>query len=199
MRWIVLLLTLAGAVLALVGTISLNVFSIDAKGKYGVNAKSTVNFFNIKAKDLSYTFSNGTTRSVNAIPDSRFIYSTCKDLKNTFMAIEGFALSGIVLGFFTFLASAVQCLCRLKMKLILFIFACLSAFCELLTVILCAVAHSKTFCGKSTEMGNSSSINFKKSGYKLDIQFILHIVSLVVFVICLILIPFTQQLWCGSK
>ncbi|KAK7200499.1 Amastin surface glycoprotein [Novymonas esmeraldas] len=194
-RFILLVLILIFFVIALVGTVPLPLYS-NKITSYNQNGKVTVSLWSIEVGVVTLTGENATT-----VPTSlpiRINYAGCNEFRSVFRAMQAFAIGGTVFGFYALLVSCLQCFCRLKVKLPLFLFIFLAALCELCVVVIGGVAYGREFCKSLDKSGNLTTVIFKGAGYKLDIAFILQVVALVGYVICLIIAPFTQQLWCGK-
>ncbi|EPY35638.1 hypothetical protein STCU_01036 [Strigomonas culicis] len=192
MRWIVLLMLLVFTVFSIVGTTQpIFVHDLTEDDQTG---KVTVTFFMIQMTKTTLTAPAFTVPAGNY---SRLNYASCGAFKSSMRASEAFAISGSVCGFFALLSSCVQCLFRLKMKLCIFVFTIFAFVSEFLCIIVVGSAYTTTFC-KNNYTTNSSAIVFKSVGYKLASGFVLHVVAVLGFAVCVILAPFTQQLWCGS-
>lgn len=194
-RYVLLVLILVFFVLALVGTVPLPLYT-NKITQYNQNGKVTVTLWSIEVGTATLSGENATT-----VPTSlpvRINYAGCEEFRATFRAMQAFAIAGTVFGFYALLISCLQCFCRLKVKLPLFLFLMLAAISELCVVVIGAVAYGKEFCHNLQADRNLTAVIFKGAGYKLDIAFILQVVALIGYVICFIISPFTQQLWCGK-
>ncbi|CAC9551676.1 hypothetical protein, unknown function [Leishmania infantum JPCM5] len=195
-RFVLLVLILVFFVIALVGTVSLPLYS-NRITSYNQDGKVEVSLWNIVVGKVTVTGENSTN-----VPTSmpvRINYAGCEEFRATFRAMQAFAIGGTVFGFYALLVSCLQCFCRLKLKLPLFLFLFLAMLCELCVVFIGGAAYSKEFCKNLDKNGNLTTIIFKGAGYKLDTAFILQVVALVGYAICTIITPFTQQLWCGKS
>ncbi|CAJ1012911.1 putative Amastin surface glycoprotein [Leishmania naiffi] len=194
-RFILLALILLFFVIALIGTTPLPLYSSKITN-YNQNGKVEVSLWFIKVGTVSVTGEN-----VTEVPTSspvRINYAGCEEFRSVFRSMQAFAIGGTVFGFYAVLVSCLQCFCHLKVKLPLFIFIFLATLCELCVILIAGVAYGKEFCPSLARDGNLTTIIFKGAGYKLDSAFSLHVIALVGYTICLIITPFTQQLWCGK-
>ncbi|KPA81454.1 hypothetical protein ABB37_03818 [Leptomonas pyrrhocoris] len=195
-RFLVLVLILIFDVLALVGTLTLPIFSAKVSA-YGLeNGKVQVSLWEIHMSKMSLTGVNET--EVPSSQPVRINYAGCSSFRATFRAMEAFAIAGTVFGFYAFLISCLQCFCRLKVKLPLFLFMLLAFISEAALVIIGGVAYGTVFCSKMSTESNLTSVVFKGAGYKLDTGYIIQIVAAVGYLITFLITPFTQQLWCGN-
>lgn len=198
-RYLLLVLLLVFWVLALVGTLPLPLFS-QSLNSYDQSGKASVTLWEIKTGEV--TVSDGTVSTL--VPGSipvRINYMECGPFKTNFRAMQAFSMAGTIFGFYAFLISLLQCCCKLKVKLPLFIFVVLAFISELLLIILGAVAYTKSFCTDNKAYYNQSVaiMGFKEAGYGIGVSYILQIVACAGYLVCLILVPCSQQLWCGNK
>lgn len=194
-RFLVLVLILIFFVLALVGTLTLPLFSHKITD-YNQNGKVRVSLWQIDVSKVSVSGINETE-----VPSSQAVrinYAGCSSFRAAFRAMQAFAIAGTVFGFYALLTSCLQCFCRLKVKLPLFLFMLLAFVSEAALVIIGGVAYGTEFCKKLNENGNLTSVVFKGAGYKLDTSYIIEIVAAAGYLITFIITPFTQQLWCGN-
>lgn len=194
-RFLVLVLVLVFFVLALVGALTLPLYS-NKITDYNQDGKVRVSLWQIDVGKVSVSGVNQTQ-----VPSSQAVrinYAGCSSFRAVFRAMQAFAIAGAIFGFYALLTSCLQCFCRLKVKLPLFLFLLLAFLSEAALVVVGGVAYGTEFCKKLNENGNLTSVVFKGAGYKLDAGYIIEIVAAVGFLITLIITPFTQQLWCGK-
>lgn len=194
-RFLVLVLILIFFVLALVGTLTLPLYSNKITG-FDQNGKVRVTLWEIGVGKVDVSGINATK-----VPSSKAVrinYAGCSSFRATFRAMEAFAIAGTVFGFYALLISCLQCFCRLKVKLPLFLFMLLAFISEAILIIIGGVAYGTVFCKNMKNYGNLTAVVFKGAGYKLDSGYIIEIVAAAGYFITFIITPFTQQLWCGN-
>ncbi|KAG5488836.1 hypothetical protein JIQ42_00453 [Leishmania sp. Namibia] len=195
LRFILLVLILVFFIIALVGTVPVPLYSRKITD-YDQRGKVEVSLWFISVGRVTLKGVN-----VTNVPSSlpvRINYAGCEEFRAVFRAMQAFAIGGTVFGFYALLVSCLQCFCRLKVKLPLFFFLFLAMICELCVVLIGGSAYSREFCENLDRNGNLTAIIFKGAGYKLDSGFVLQVMALVGYAICLTITPFTQQLWCGK-
>ncbi|KPI84150.1 hypothetical protein ABL78_6796 [Leptomonas seymouri] len=195
-RFLVLVLILVFFVLALIGTLTLPVYSRQIKD-FDQDGKIRVSLWYIDVSKVELSGANATV-----VPTSeavRINYAGCSEFRATFRAMQAFSIACTIFSFYAFLTSCLQCFCRLKAKLPLFLFVLLAFISELLLVIIGGMAYATEFCKSVDHSANLTSVVFKGAGYQLDRGYIIQIVTTVGLLITLILIPFTQELWCGKS
>ncbi|KAG5464264.1 hypothetical protein LSCM1_00445 [Leishmania martiniquensis] len=195
LRYFLLLLILVVFIIALVGTVKVPLYSKEITD-YDQHGKIEVSLWLMSVGNVTLKGENAT--NVPASLPVRINYAGCEEFRAVFRSMQAFAIGGTVLGFYALLVSCLQCFCRLKVKLPLFLFLLFAMICELCVVLIGASAFAKEFCKNPGKDSNLSTVIFKGAGYKLDSAFVLQVIALVGYAICLIITPFTQQLWCGK-
>lgn len=194
-RFLVLVLILVFFVLALVGTLTLPIYSHKITD-YNQDGKVRVSLWQIDVGQVTVSGINATQ-----VPSSQAVrinYAGCSSFRAAFRAMQALSIAGTIFGFYALLTSCLQCFCRLKVKLPLFLFMLLAFLCEGALVVVGGIAYNTEFCKKLNANGNLTSVVFKGAGYKLDTGYIIEIVAAAGYLITFILTPFTQQLWCGK-
>ncbi|KAG5490570.1 hypothetical protein JKF63_00690 [Porcisia hertigi] len=196
LRYVLLALVLVFFVISLVATLPLPLYSQKIRD-YNQDGEVIVSMWFISVGEVTLTGENATV-TPTSLP-VRVNYAGCEDFRATFRSLQAFSIGGTVFGFYAVLLSSLQSFFRLKVKLPLFLFILLATLCELLSVLVAGIAHSKEFCTNVDGSTNVTPVVFKNAGYRLSSSFTLHVVALVGYFSCLLITPFTQQLWCGKR
>ncbi|CCW61202.1 unnamed protein product [Phytomonas sp. EM1] len=193
-RYSVLLLSFVAFVFALLGTIPLPYFVRKLSKTYSQSGEIIVTLWSMHTTKIELD-NGGTSVIASPTPEIRNHRLRCKEERDRFMTLQSFAIMGVVFGLYAFLMSCLQCFFYLKVKLPLLLLLALSFLSEFILIIVGISIYQNTGCkGKS-----NSFASFKDADYAFGTSFIMHILCCFTYIICLLLTPFTQDLWCGKR
>lgn len=197
LRWVNLVLIFVFFLLAFIATVPVPLYSYNLNKAFQQSGTVGVTLWSIRTSEVSIYVPNTVpeqSTKVPAIEEVRINYLNCTEQRSRFRAMQGFSIAGTVCGFYAFAICFLMCALKLKVKLALFLFLFASFLSEFFLVIVGAVTFTKSACeGKENKLHS-----FKEMGFSIGTAFVLQLIACLGYLVCLIITPFTQELWCGK-
>lgn len=192
-RYVVLLVSLVAFVLSLVSTLTLPLYK-NKITSYDQDGAISMSLWEVKVSETKLDTGVNVTNAGASKP-VRINYAECSSFKACLRCMQAMAIAGTIFGFYTLLISILQCFFRLKVKCTLFVFYFLGFVSEIILLIVGGIVFTTSFCTNLESDGNTTAVVLKSAGYGIGPGYIVAIISTVIYIVGLVLVPFTQQLW----